>query len=155
MSRRADAASGRGYFGLGVERPKTEANIGTLWRSAYVFGAAFLFTVGRRYEKQHSDTLKTWRHVPLFHYETLDAMRAGLPHDCPIIGVELHESAESLTSFTHPARAAYLLGAEDHGLSNQAVRACHRLVRLRGRFCLNVAVAGSIVMHDRFTRTPE
>lgn len=46
----------RGYFGVAVYRPKTEANIGTLWRSATAYGAAFLATVGQRHQRQASDT---------------------------------------------------------------------------------------------------
>ena len=35
-----------GFFGIGVYRLKTEANHGTLWRSAFQFGADFIFTIG-------------------------------------------------------------------------------------------------------------
>jgi hypothetical protein len=34
----------RGYFGIGIYHGKTEENIGTLWRSAYAYGADFVFT---------------------------------------------------------------------------------------------------------------
>lgn len=56
----------RGYFGIGVYHPKNVINIGTLWRSANCFGADFLFTIGHRYKHQGSDTLKTYRHIPLY-----------------------------------------------------------------------------------------
>lgn len=48
----------RGYFGIGIYNPKTETNMGTLWRSAYNFGADFIFTIGMRYKKMGSDTAK-------------------------------------------------------------------------------------------------
>ena len=139
----------RGYFGIGVENTKTAANVGTLWRSAHIFGAAFLFTIGRRYRHQPSDTMKTSRHVPLYAYETFDEFYRQLPDGCQLIGVELDERATLLARFTHPERCVYLLGAEDRGLSEEALARCHGLVRLVGDHCLNVAVAGSIVMHDR------
>lgn len=142
----------RGYFGIGIENTKTAANVGTLWRSAHIFGAAFLFTVGRRYRQQASDTMKTPRHVPLYAYETFDEFYMHLPHGCQLIGVELDERAVPLARFTHPERCVYLLGAEDHGLSKEALATCHGLVQLIGEHCMNVAVAGSIVMHDRATR---
>ena len=41
----------RGYFGIGIENIKTEANIGTLMRSSYAMGASFVFTIGRRYAR--------------------------------------------------------------------------------------------------------
>lgn len=42
-------------FGIGVYHPKHEINIGTLIRSAYIFGANYVFTVGRRYKRQSSE----------------------------------------------------------------------------------------------------
>ena len=150
MGRRADSRDVRGFYGVGIFNGKTPANLGTLWRSAHAFGASFLFTVGRRYQRQCSDTTKAYRHVPLYNYETLDEMYAHLPLDCQLVGVELHETSESLHRFSHPQRCAYLLGAEDHGLSADAIRRCHRVIQLPGRYCLNVSVAGSIVLHHRF-----
>jgi tRNA (guanosine-2'-O-)-methyltransferase len=42
----------RGYYGIGIENVKTAENVGTLWRSAYILGASFIFTIGKRYKKQ-------------------------------------------------------------------------------------------------------
>jgi tRNA (guanosine-2'-O-)-methyltransferase len=139
----------RGYFGIGIENNKTPANLGTLWRSAFNFEAAFLFTIHRRYPKQASDTVKAWRHVPLYTHDTFEAFESALPMDCELIGVELHERAKPLAQFVHPERAVYLLGAEDTGLSEAALKRCHRIVQIESRLCLNVAVAGSIVMWHR------
>ena len=33
---------GRGFFGIGIEYPRTAANIGTLWRSAHIMHADFM-----------------------------------------------------------------------------------------------------------------
>ena len=50
----------RGYFAIGVYHPKNHLNIGTLWRTANILKAAFIFTVGARYKRfQCSDTLNT------------------------------------------------------------------------------------------------
>jgi tRNA G18 (ribose-2'-O)-methylase SpoU len=141
--------SQRGYFGIGIEHHKTEANIGTLWRSAFTFGASFLFTIARRYQPQASDTTQAWRHIPLSSYLTLDVFWEAIPRDCQVIGIELDARAKPLESFRHPERAVYLLGAEDHGLSNAARERCHRIVQIDVPVCLNVAVAGSIVMYHR------
>lgn len=140
---------GRGYFGIGIESPKVGHNIGTLWRSAYAFDAAFIFTIGARYTKQASDTSCTWRHIPLLHFETFEHFQKARPRDCELIGVELTPDAIELRRFAHPQRAMYLLGAEDDGLSEQAARACRDILVIPVSFCLNVATAGSIVMYDR------
>lgn len=142
----------RGYFGIGIENTKTEMNIGTLWRSAHIMGASFIFTIGKRYKKQPSDTMKTWRSIPLYHYLTFDEFYKALPFDCRLIGVELDKDSVKVQNFVHPERCIYLLGAEDHGLTKIALEKCHELVQLPGEYCMNVAVAGSIIMYDRIVK---
>lgn len=144
----------RGYFGIGVERSKTEANIGTLWRSAFALGADFIFTIGRRYPKQASDTTQAWRHIPLLEYEDVDDFRKHIPYDCPVVGVEITETAKSLETYTHPQRAIYLLGPEDGSLSKAAQEICLHIIKFDSRVCLNVASAGTIVMYDRNLKWP-
>lgn len=149
-TRKGEGKADRGFFAIGVVHGKSAVNIGTLWRTANIFGAAFIFTVGRRYGHQCSDTMKTPRHVPLFHFATVDDLVQHLPQDCPLLGVELHPDAEPSHRLKHPARACYLLGAEDHGLSMHELQLCHRTLVLPGDHSLNVAVAGSLVVYDRW-----
>jgi tRNA G18 (ribose-2'-O)-methylase SpoU len=139
----------RGYFGIGIQNPKTEENIGTLWRSAFIMGASFIFTIGRRYKKQASDTPKSWKHIPLYHYESFEDFFKSMPTDCKLVGIELTDQSTPISEFKHPERCIYLLGAEDNGLTNEAITRCHELIILPGEYCLNVSVAGSIVMFDR------
>lgn len=140
------------YYAIGIEHTKTEMNVGTLWRSADLMGASFVFTIGRRYKRQASDTMHSWKRIPLFHYDDFNDFYDHIPHDCMLIGVELDERAIPLAKHAHPRRAIYLLGAEDNGLSKEARMRCHQLVQLPGRASMNVAVAGSIVAYDRITR---
>lgn len=141
----------RGFFAIGVWHPKTAANIGTLWRHATIYGAAFVFTVGRRYQPQASDTTTTPRHTPLFHFDDIADLRAHLPWSAPLVGVELDPRAVSLTGYVHPERAVYLLGAEDHGLPPAVTDECHALVQIPtpAPWSMNVSVAGTLVLHDR------
>ena len=140
----------RGYFGIGVENLKNGLNLGTLWRHAYNMGASFMFTIGREYVRQLSDTAKAYRHIPLFRYKSFEEL--NIPYDCPLIGVEIDDKAEDLIKFTHPERAIYILGPEDGSLSNKVKSKCHRLVKLSTKYCLNVAVMGSILMYDRMVK---
>ena len=142
----------RGFFGIGIVNNSDELNIGTLWRSAYILGAAFIFTVDRKYRPQGSDVTRAWTRIPLYHYRDIAELKAHLPRAAPLIGVELSDDAVPLTSFTHPDRAVYLLGNEQIGLSPPILEQCHALVSLPGHFSLNVAVAGSIVMYDRVSK---
>jgi tRNA G18 (ribose-2'-O)-methylase SpoU len=142
----------RGYFGIGIQNVKTEANIGTLWRSAFIFGASFIFTIGDRYKRQSSDTTKSWKHIPLYNYKTFDDFYNSLPYDCRLVGVELDNRSIPIQEYKHHERCVYLLGAEDSGLSNEAINKCHELIILPGNYCLNVSVAGSIVLYDRIVK---
>jgi len=93
--------------------------------------------------------MKSWRHIPTFTYDTFDEFYGNLPYDCRLVGIELVDTATPLECFEHPDRACYLLGAEDHGLTSEALRRCHVLLKLRGERSMNVAVAGSIVLYHR------
>lgn len=140
----------RGYFGIGIYHTKTKENVGTLIRSAHSFGANFVFTIGRRYKKQGS-AINQDRHIPVFHFETIEAFRIFVPSNCRMVAIELDENAILIKDFNHPQQAVYLLGAEDYGLPKKLLKGC-QIVQLPGKYCLNVATAGSIVMYDRITK---
>lgn len=142
----------RGYFGIGIEHTKTEQNIGTLFRSAMILGADFIFTIGRRYKQQSTDTVKSFRNMLLYHYQDFDDFYSHMPYDCRLIGIELDSKARQLRNFIHPERCIYLLGAEDHGLTKNALNKCYSLIQIPGEISLNVSVAGSIVMYDRLSK---
>lgn len=143
----------RGFFEIGIYRGKTPANVGTLWRSAFQLGAAGILTVGQRYPRQTSDTVKAYKHVPLREYADFDALIAGLPYSCPLVAVEM--GGKPLQNFVHPERAVYLLGAEDHGIPQALLARCHHVISLPSirTQSYNVAVAGSMVMFDRQNKT--
>ncbi len=142
-------SSSKGYCAIGVYQGKTEHNIGTLWRSAYILGAAYIFTVEKKYKKQSSDVLKAWSRIPLFHHKTIEDLLDNIPYDCRLIGVEITDDATDLIEFEHPKRAIYLLGSENNGLPQSVLDKCHFVVRLKGNSSLNVGVTGSIVLYDR------
>ncbi|MCB4807970.1 RNA methyltransferase [Tamlana sp. 62-3] len=137
------------FFGIGILNGKTPENLGVLWRSAQNMGASFIFTIGNRYAKQACDTHNAVKSMPYFHYDNFDEFFNNLPKGARIVGVELHEKSQDLESFQHPRRCVYLLGAEDHGLTNEAIDKSHFLVKFKSTLSLNVSVAGSIVMYDR------
>jgi len=135
------------YFEIGIYNTKTEVNVGTLWRSAYQLGAQGIFTIGKRYKRQASDTPKAWRNIPLRNYLTIDEMI--IPFDALLVGIEME--GIPLSEFKHPKRAIYLLGAEDYGIPENILKKCHQIVSLESirTDSYNVAVAGSLVMYHR------
>lgn len=145
----------RGFFCIGIERYKTGHNVGSLWRSASLYEATLMFTVGRPYGKgdcMNADTLKAYKHIPLMHFADPELLKNCLPRSTPLVGIELTDSAIWIDEFVHPERACYVLGSEDNGLSKAMSAQCHHIIKLPGAMSMNVACAGSIVMHDRWTK---
>jgi tRNA G18 (ribose-2'-O)-methylase SpoU len=141
--------SPKGYFAIGAERMSKSLNLGNLMRSAHAFGASFTFTVGATYQalEARADTSKGQWHIP--HYNWASATEMALPQGCKLVGVELIDEAIDLPSFRHPMRAAYILGPEQGSLSPELLAHCAYVVKIPSSFCVNVAVAGAIVMYDR------
>ena len=139
----------RGYYGIGIYNVKKPVNVGGLWRHGQAFGASFVFTIGRRFRKEASDTTKAWRHMPLFQYESGADFLTHRPRQCQLVGVEITDRAIALDRFYHPERAIYLLGAEDHGIPGWLLDECQSVVQIPTRFCLNVASTGAVVLYDR------
>jgi tRNA G18 (ribose-2'-O)-methylase SpoU len=140
----------RGYFGIGVENISKPMNLGNLMRSAHAFGASFFFTVAANFDAEavaKSDTAHSAEHVPLYTFDGVDAL--VLPRQCRLIGVEFDEAAEELPQMRHPPVAAYVLGREKGSLSDAMRARCDGLVTIPTKFCINVGVAGAIVMYDR------
>ncbi len=152
----------RGYFAIGVEGISKAMNVGSLFRTAHAFGASFIFTVAAVYargEGGRSDTSDAPGHVPFYSFPDVGSL--ALPKDCSLIGVELTDDAAELPSFRHPPQAAYVMGPERGSLSPELTDKCEFVVRIPTRFCVNVGIAGAIVMYDRlinlgsFPRRPE
>lgn len=144
----------RGYFGIGVEGINKPFNVGNLFRTAHAFDASFVFTVAatyRRAELGQSDTSDTLANLPFYAFPSVAEML--LPKGCALVGVELIDGAADLPSFTHPRRAAYVLGPERASLSPAMLARCDHLLRIPTRFCLNVGIAGALVMYDRMLTT--
>ena len=140
----------RGYFGIGVEGVSKAMNVGSLFRTAHAFGAGFVFTVAAAYgelDGEKADTSATTAHLPFYAFPDVAAM--VLPDRCTLIGVELTEDSIALPSFTHPRRAAYVMGPERGQLSDALSAKCAHVVQIPTKFSVNVGIAGALVMYDR------
>ena len=142
----------KGFFGIGIENGQGTRNVGTIWRSAQIMGANFMFTIGGRYNRMKTDTMAGYRTIPMFEFDTLDEFYRALPKESKLIGVELDERSVPIAEFKHPKRAVYLLGSEGLGLSQEAMALCHQIVQLPGTHCMNVSVTGSLIIYDRLMR---
>ena len=144
----------RGYFGIGFYKPKFEVNLGTLFRSAYIFGASFVFTIEGNYKRQNSDTLDVTKHLPLWNFPTIEDMEKSMPSILQTVYVEQFSGATPLEEYKHPERAVYILGNEDTGFSENILKGKDVIsITSEKSFSLNVSVAGSIIMYDRITKS--
>jgi len=140
----------RGYFGIGVEGISKPMNVGNLLRSAHSFGASFFFTVSPVVDVRGmaaSDTSGAFGHIPFYNFNSVSEM--VLPAQTSLVAIELVEGAIDLPSFHHPQRAVYVLGPEMGSVSKEMQARCDYAIKIPMKFCVNVGVAGAIVMYDR------
>ena len=133
----------RGYFAIGAEGISKPMNLGALMRTANAFGSSFVFSVGaadRVKLAYKADTSKTFESVPYYQWNAMEDI--ALPKGCQMVGIEL-------TEFRHPKAAAYVLGRERGDLSPQMLARCDHVVKIPTKFCINVSLAGALVMYDR------
>jgi len=158
MARQYRVKNQERFAGIGIESPKCEGNIGTLFRTAACLDCVnFLFIVGSRYEKPRSDTIKSWLHLPVFYFKDIDDLLQHMPLSSDLVGVEMCDRAVSLEQFDLPPRPVYLLGSEDRGLSSRAIQVCRYMVKLpspRG-ISMNLSTAGGIILHNHYLKQKE
>lgn len=138
-------------FIIGLENIKHHENVGSVMRAAYNFGAGSIFTIGKRYKRQKTDTPFTSKHIPTSNFKNWDDYREHA-YSWIHIGVELTEDAKSLVNFVHPPQCVYLLGPEDGSLSKKAQSICKYIVKIPSIQCLNLAMAATIIMYDRLLK---
>jgi len=140
----------KGYFAIGAEGISKPMNLGALMRTANAFGAAFVFSVkaeDRTKIAYKSDTSRTFKSVPYYQWESPQEM--VFPKGLQLVGVELTDQAVELPEFRHPRMAAYILGPERGNLSGDMLARRDHVIKIPTRFCINVSLAGALVMYDR------
>lgn len=143
---------GKGFCGIGIYKPKTTENVGTLIRSAKMFGADFVFMIGERYVSQCS-AVKLDSKIPIFYFKDFETFCECMPPIEKYTVIELTESSKNLKDYKHPVKGIYILGAEDFGIGKEILESDRcEFVKIEGENSLNVAVAGSIVLYDRFNK---
>ena len=139
----------RGYAAIGLDNPKTPANVGAVLRACSCYGVSLLAVSGNRYSRHGSDTMKQWRHMPLLQVQDL---RPVIPYDCIPVAVDLVEGAKSLVDFVHPERAFYVFGAEDATLGDRVLSWCPQRVMVPTLACMNLAACVNVILYDRLAK---
>lgn len=144
----------RRFCGIGQSGNKFVSNIGALRRSATCLGADLIFTVGKPNVKTSEDTLNAALHIETPSYDHFGLLiKDARRRNAEIVAIEITDDAIPLAEFTHPERAFYVLGHESSiGVPPQVLDKCDHVVQIDSKFCLNVSVAGAIVLYDRQTK---
>lgn len=142
----------RGFCGIGIWNFQHDCNVGTLYRTAQSFGVDYVFTIGRKYKQQSSDTGGSGRNLPIFNYPSVDDFLHHLPQNGRLVAIEIAEGGRPLGKFCHPEQAVYVLGSEGATLPRKILDKALVVEIDGGAFCLNVSVSGSVVIYDRFNK---
>lgn len=138
---------------------KFQCNVGTIMRSAYLYDYDVIYTIGERYKRMATDTVNAGKHIPITRLQDFDQLYAVAKYtEASVVMVELSKRSKRLHNYTHPNNVIYVLGAEDTGIPESIIdkHVEHGFDVLEiptpQKYSMNVAVAGSIVMYDRYCK---
>lgn len=134
---------------IGLYDPKNVKNIGSVLRAAGCFNAAGVCIQGSRYSHAITDTQRAYKHVPLFHVESL---KSAIPYKATVVAVDLVEGAKNLISFVHPKSAYYIFGGEDITLPESILEFSNVRVQVPTDYCLNLAACVNVILYDRMAK---
>lgn len=128
-----------------------EHNVGSLIRTAHAAAAAEVLLVGdREWNVPAAKTAQDFTDIRFLEDEE-DFLRYIRHQGYSLVAVELHESAVSLFEARYPEKPCFLVGAERKGIPASLLDAAELIVEIPqwGLVpCLNLAIAGSIVLYD-------
>lgn len=139
-----------------LTNPKYVHNLGGIIRACSCFDVPTLMWTGSRLSDELHKLDRVPREERMRGYADVEWSNEQKPFDkfeyyAPV-GVEVHESSESLTNFTHPENAIYVFGPEDGSIPQVLRRFCHRFVHIPARHCLNLSAAVNVVLADRLMK---
>lgn len=139
----------RGYSAVGLCNPKIPVNVGSALRACFCYNASMMAISGERYKKRCTDTMKTYRHMPLLQ---VDDLHDVIPYDCVPVAVDLIDGATPLPDYKHPQRAFYIFGPEDGTLGSEITDWCKDVVYIPTNRCMNLAATVNVVLYDRMAK---
>lgn len=141
----------RGHYGIAMLHPAHQENVAGVARATGVFDADYMATIGTEYE-HHAASVGHGKHLPIWYFPEFRDFKISLPKDTEIIAVDYDDTATKLSEFAHPERAVYLLGEEGPGFENyeEVIKRADRKVYIESEYCMNVAVAGNMILRDRY-----
>ena len=139
-------------FAIAAWEISKEHNVGTLVRTAHATAASEVILLGEReWNIEAARTADLYTNIIQLPAETQVLLAHLKAHDWNLVAVELDETSTNLFEASYPPRPCFLLGAEIGGVPKELLDSAELIVQIPqwGLVpCLNLAVAGSIVVYD-------
>jgi len=141
----------RGHYGIAMLTPSHKENISGVARATGCFDADYMAVVGRDYD-DHAAGVGHDRHTPIWQFKHTVDFLGSLPYDTQVVAIDVDEDATPLSEYHHPERAIYVLGEEGPGFENHqdVLDRADDTVYIESEYCMNVAVAGNMILRDRY-----
>jgi tRNA(Leu) C34 or U34 (ribose-2'-O)-methylase TrmL len=138
-----------GSCAIGLQSPRKNVNIGSVFRAAGCFGANMIAIAGKQIERAGTDVNKDYMTTPVLQVEEL---RSAIPYCYVPVAIELVDSAVSLVDYVHPPQAFYIFGGENMTLGRKTLEYCRDVVYIPTDGSLNLAMCVNVVLYDRLMK---
>lgn len=138
---------------IGLIKPKSPENVGSIIRAAGCFKANAIYYTGERYDRAkryHTDTKNNVQNIPL---SGVSCLLDVVPDNYKIICVELVKDAIPLNSYQHPNNAFYIFGPEDGTINQNIINKTDDVVYIPTIGCMNLAATVNVVLYDRLIKS--
>lgn len=146
----ADLDKKRNPLRIAIENWQHDLNIGSIVRTANAFNVASVHIVGKR-DWNRRGAMVTDKYLHVIHHPDIADFKAWFDErGIEIIGIDNVASSTSLESAKLPKECVLLFGQEGAGMSDEAVKACSRVLEITqygSTRSMNASAAGAIAMY--------
>jgi tRNA G18 (ribose-2'-O)-methylase SpoU len=154
--RLAEYRRGLRPFAIAAWEISKEHNVGTLVRTAHAVAASEVILLGEReWNVEAARTAELYTDIVQLPAEPAALLSHVAAREWSLVAVELADGATGLFDAEYPERPCFLLGAELGGVPAELLDAAELIVQIPqwGLVpCLNLAVAGSVVIYDHLAK---
>jgi tRNA G18 (ribose-2'-O)-methylase SpoU len=146
----ADLDKKRNPLRIAIENWQHDLNIGSIVRTANAFNVASVHIVGKR-DWNRRGAMVTDKYLHVIHHPDIADFKAWFDErGIEIIGIDNVASSTALESAKLPRECVLLFGQEGAGMSDEAVKACSRILEISqygSTRSMNASAAGAIAMY--------
>ena len=146
----ADLDKKRNPLRIAIENWQHDLNIGSIVRTANAFNVASVHIVGKR-DWNRRGAMVTDKYLHVIHHPDIADFKAWFDErGIEIIGIDNVASSTALESAKLPKECVLLFGQEGAGMSDEAVKACSRVLAISqygSTRSMNASAAGAIAMY--------